>query len=174
MSTSQKETLRDIAQIAHERHGVRGRGMERIAEKAGLVMSRSTFDRILKGDYPSRALPQTLEALAHLAGAPLERVYKAADRRYDAQKFVDQLPPDIDLLTEDQRTAVLSVARAFLKTNKELERLEHELEEQQDDGSSAVVKGDFSAEDSGAEQKIAAYDRELGDNIQPGQLPEDS
>src|SRR5690625_1832768 len=30
------------------------------------------------------------------------------------------------------------------------------------------------AEDSGAEQKIAAYDRELGDDIKPGQLPEDS
>lgn len=29
------------------------------------------------------------------------------------------------------------------------------------------------AEDAGSEQKIAAYDRELGDGIQPGQLPDE-
>ncbi|NWN89223.1 MAG: hypothetical protein HLX51_11900 [Micrococcaceae bacterium] len=175
MSTSQKETLRDIARIAHDRHGVRGRGIERIADKGGYVMSRSTFDRMLKGEYPSRSMPQTLEALAYLADISLERVYEAADRRYDAKKFAEQLPPDIDQLTEDQRNAVISVARAFLNSNRENERLQNELEEvQQDDEPSNVVEADFAAEDVVPEQKIAAYDRDFGDGIGPGDLPEDS
>lgn len=175
MSTSQKETLRDIAQIAHDRHGVRGRGIERIADKAGHVMSRSTFDRMLKGEYPSRSMPQTLEALAYLAGVPVERVYEAADRRYDAKKFAEQLPPDIDQLTEDQRNAVITVARAFLNANRENERLQNELEEiQQVDRSGIVVEADFATEDAVPEQKIAAYEHGLGDGIGPGDLPEDS
>lgn len=174
MSTSQKETLRDIAQIAHDRHGVRGRGIERIADKAGHVMSRSTFDRMLKGEYPSRSMPQTLEALAYLADVPVERVYEAADRRYDAKKFAEQLPPDIDQLTEDQRNAVISVARAFLKTNRELERLQNEFDKTQpDDQSSNVVEADFAAEDAVPEQKIAVYSHDNEDNIQMDQLPDD-
>lgn len=174
MSTSQKETLRDIAQIAHDRHGVRGRGIERIADKAGHVMSRSTFDRMLKGEYPSRSMPQTLEALAYLAGVPVERVYEAADRRYDAKKFAEQLPPDIDQLTEDQRNAVITVARAFLNANRENERLQNELDTQQHpDESGNVIEADFPQEDAVSEQKIASYKQGLGD-IGPDELSHDT
>src|SRR5699024_3683594 len=78
---------------------------------------------------------------------------------YDAKKFADQLPPDIDQLTEDQRNAVITVARAFLKTNRELERLQNELDEASvDDQSGNVVEGRFSTEDAVVEQKIAALD----------------
>jgi transcriptional regulator with XRE-family HTH domain len=176
MSTSQHESLRDIALLAQERHdGAGGRAMQRLAEGAGKVISSTTFDRIVGGIYRSQPQAKTLDALAYLAGVPEERVYKAAGRPYVAEKFAKQLPPDVDTLTKDQREALISVARAFLKTNKELEGLKDELQQlkESDPPNLRAVPEDDHAEDSGAEQKIAAYDRELGDNIQPGQLPED-
>lgn len=180
MSTSKSESLRDIAQIAYNRHGVAGRGMERIAGKEGLVMSRSTFDRILNGTYASRALPETLDALAFLADVPAERVYRAAKRKYAAAKFSEQLPPDIDLLTDDQRNAVITVARAFLNANRELEGLRNESDDKRQQARPKRhlrTVEDADSQDAGEEQKIpdgiAAYDRELGDGIRPNQLPDD-
>lgn len=176
MNTSQHESLRDIALIAQERHdGVGGREMARIAEKAGKVISFTTFDRIANGTYRSRPQSKTLDALAYLAGVSEGRVYKAAGRAYHATKFVDELPDEIDELTSDQRESLIRTARAFLKQNDEMKRLENELQKRQDSTEpSNVVEGDFNTEDAVPEQKIAAYDRELGDGIQPGDLPEDA
>lgn len=156
MSTSQNESLRDIALIAQQRHsGVGGRTMQRLAERVGLVMSPTTFDRIANGIYRSKPQEKTLQALAHLAGVSEERVYKAANRRYVSKKFADQLPDDVDQLNEDQREALIYTARAFLKSNRELERLQNELDKQAVlAGSDNVVEADFPQEDAVVEQKI--------------------
>lgn len=177
MSTSQHESLRDIALLAQERHdGAGGRAMQRLAEKAGKVISPTTFDRIVGGIYRSQPQAKTLDALAYLAGVTEERVYKAAGRPYTAAKFADQLPPEIDSLTEDQREALIYVARAFLKNNREIEGLKNELQQskQSDSPNLRAVPEDYHTEDAGPEQKIAAYDRDFGDDIGPGDLPEDS
>lgn len=163
MSTSQNESLRDIAQLAQSRNdGEGGRAMERIAKRSGFTISASTFDRIAAGTYRSKAQKKTLQALAYLAGIPEERVYKAADRRYVAKKFADQLPDDVDQLDEDQREALIYTARAFLKSNREIERLQNELQELRETGpsvgSSNVVEADFATEDAVPEQKIPSLD----------------
>lgn len=153
MSTSQNESLRDIAQLAQQRHdGAGGRAMQRLADRAGLVMSPTTFDRIAAGIYRSKPQEKTLQALAYLAGISEQRVYKAAGRPYVAAKFADQLPPDIDQLNEDQREALIYVARAFLKTNRELEGLRHELQKHESNTSTSSGQ-DVDAEDVGSEQK---------------------
>jgi len=173
MNTSQHESLRDIALIAQERHdGVGGREMARIAEKAGKVISFTTFDRIANGTYRSRPQSKTLDALAYLAGVPEERVYNAAGRTYHATKFVDELPDEIDELTSDQREALIRAARAFLKQNDEIKRLENELRKRRgNDQSGNVVEGDFSSEDVESEQKIAAFKEGLGPGIGPEDEP---
>lgn len=160
MSTSQPKTLRDIALIAKDKHdGASGYQMERIAEDGGYRITFTTFNKIVAGTYVSRATRKTLEALAHLSGVPLERVYEVANQRHVADRFADQLPPDVDLLTEDQRNAVITVTRAFLKANRELEGLHSEIEKQDDN----VVHGNFSqveasaGEDAGEEQKTVAF-----------------
>ena len=169
MSTSQNETLRDIAQIAYNLQGGGGRRIGRIAESAGYTLAYTTFDKILNGTYASRPQAKTLEALAFLADVPIERVYAAANVPYTSDKFADELPPDVDLLTTDQRHAVITVARAFLNANREIERLHNESEEQQEDPGN-VVKGRFAQEDAQPEQKIAAYRRGLGDGIGPDDI----
>lgn len=157
MSTSQNETLRDIAQLAFDRHQVKGRGMERLAESGGKWISRSTFDRIYAGTYRSRPTTETLVALAYLANVSEERVYKAAGRKYESRKFADDLPDEIDNLTGEQREALLSTARAFLNANREIERLHNELEEQQED-TGHVVQGRFAQQDPVPEQKMPAFE----------------
>lgn len=110
-----------------------------------------------QGPTGPKAQRKTLQALAHLAGIPEERVYKAADRRYVAKKFADQLPDDVDQLDEDQREALIYTARAFLKSNREIERLKNELrkrDEQPDPPNLRAVDGqDRYAQDAGVEQK---------------------
>lgn len=162
MSTSQNESLRDIALLAQQHHGGAGREMERLADQAGKSMSQTTFDRIISGQYRSRPKESTLEALAYLARVPLKRVFAAAGRPYVAAKFADQLPPDVDQLNEDQREALIYTARAFLKANKELERLKHVTDEY-DPGSPhlrAVDSSDDYAEGVGVEQKTELPDLE--------------
>lgn len=130
MSTSQAETLRDIAQLASDRHGgAGGREMQRIAEAADYSMAYTTFNKFLNGTYAARPSAKTLESLAYLAGVPVERVYDAAGRDYPTAKVADMLPPDVDNLTIDQRNVLVDVARAFLKTNKELEGLRDDLKQ---------------------------------------------
>jgi hypothetical protein len=154
MSTSQNESLRDIALLAQKRHGGAGREMERIADQAGKSMSQTTFDRMISGQYRSRPKEQTLEALAYLAGVSLKRVYEAAGRKYVAAKFADQLPPDVDELDQDQREALIYAARAFLKTNREIERLRNELRKRDQQPQLRSVGGqDSDAKDVGTEQK---------------------
>lgn len=166
MSTSQNESLRDIALIAQQRHdGVGGRQMQRIAERAGKTMSPTTFDRIVAGIYRSKPQAKTLEALAFLAGLSEERVYEAAGRKYVAAKFADQLPPDVDELDQDQREALIYAARAFLKTNREIERLRNELRKRAQEPNRpdlrAVDSPDNDTQSSESEQKIPSLDPEF-------------
>lgn len=128
MSTNQSESIRDIARLASQRHdGGGGRTMQALLEGTQFHMVRTTFDKILAGTYTSRPSRRTLDALAHLAGIPAARVYKAAGRDGVKASFTELLPPDIDELNDDQRNAVIGVARAFLKSNLELQGMRNEL-----------------------------------------------
>ena len=114
-------TLRQIAQLASDRNGgAHGRAIDRAAKKAGLTLSYTTFDRILAGTYTSTPSRKTLEALAVLAKVPVEDVYVAAGVPAPMARFADQLPPDADLLTGQQREAVLAVVRQFAAANRAL------------------------------------------------------
>lgn len=118
---SERLTLRQVAQAASERHGgKRGRALGREAERRGLTLSYTTVDKILAGTYTSRPGPRTLEALATLAGLPVEVVYQAAGIPLPLAPMRESLPPDADLLTPDQRRVVLDVVRAFASANKQL------------------------------------------------------
>lgn len=116
-----QRSLRDIAQAASDRHGgAKGRELDRVAKKAGLRLSYTTFDRILSGTYTSVPSAATIEALAVLAGADPREVYAAAGRPYPLGRFADQLPDDADLLDGAQREAVIAVVRQFAAANRAL------------------------------------------------------
>src|SRR5665648_393357 len=93
-------SLRDIAQAASKRHdGAHGRRLGRVAEKAGLVLSYTTVDKILAGTYMSRPDTKTLDALSTLSGVPRAEVYRAAGEPLPLAPLAEVLPQDADLLT---------------------------------------------------------------------------
>ena len=128
------KTLKDVAQAASDNNGgAGGRQLGRIAEKAGLTIAYTTIDKILAGTYTSRPGKKTLEALAQLAGLPLAVVYEAAQMELPQARLADQLPPDVDSLTPEQRRIVIDLARLFVKQNRAYQELEHSKQDDQDD-----------------------------------------
>lgn len=136
MNDKGTRTLRDIAQLASDRHdGVRGRALDREAKRLGLRLSYTTVDKILAGTYRSQPGPETLDALAALAGVDRAEVYEAAGVPLPMSSFAEQLPPDADLLTARQRDSVLAVVRQFAEANKAL----HERERGEEHARSAPI-----------------------------------
>jgi len=131
-------SLRDIAQAASQRHdGAHGRRLGRVAEKAGLVLSYTTVDKILAGTYMSRPDTKTLDALSTLSGVPRVEVYRAAGEPLPLAPLAEVLPQDADLLTAHQRRVVLGVIREFAKA----ERAKHERKTSDDAAKPTTAKG---------------------------------
>jgi hypothetical protein len=150
------KTLKDIAQAASDNNGgAGGRQLGRIAEKAGLTLSYTTVDKILAGTYTSRPGRRTLEALAQLSGEPLAVVYEAAQMELPQARLADQLPPDADTLTPEQRKVIIDLTRLFVRENRHIHQLEATIAEDQ-------TQDDY---------RLAA--READDAIGHDQLPED-
>jgi hypothetical protein len=128
------KTLKDVAQAASDNNGgAGGRQLGRIAEKAGLTIAYTTIDKLLAGTYTSRPGKKTLEALAQLSDLPLAVVYEAAQMEPPQARLADQLPPDVDSLTIEQRKVVIDLARLFVKQNRQIRELEKTNANQQDD-----------------------------------------
>lgn len=126
--TDRPKTLREIMEAAARRHGdgvkpATGRRLGEIADAHGWPITHTTINHLLGGTYTSRPSRRTLDAVANLAGIDPRRVYEIAGRKYQAP-FAEQLPPDVDELTPDQRKAVIAVIRAMLVAQ---ERAEAEL-----------------------------------------------
>lgn len=152
------KTLKDVAQAASDNNGgAGGRQLGRIAEKAGLTIAYTTIDKILAGTYTSRPGKKTLEALAQLSGLPLTVVYEAAQMELPQARLADQLPPEVDTLTPEQRKIVIDLARLFVKQNRQYQELETKTNHNQD------VQGDY---------RLAA--READQHIGLDQLPEEN
>jgi hypothetical protein len=119
------KTLKDVAQAASDNNGgAGGRQLGRIAEKAGLTIAYTTIDKILAGTYTSRPGRKTLEALAKLSDLPLAVVYEAAQMELPQARLADQLPPEVDSLTIEQRKIVIDLTRLFIKQNRAIQQLE--------------------------------------------------
>jgi transcriptional regulator with XRE-family HTH domain len=155
---STPHTLQEIAQAASDNNGgARGRQLGRVAERKGLTLSYTTVDKILAGTYTSRPSRKTLEALAQLSGVPVAQVYEAADQDLPQARLADQLPPDVDSLTPEQRKVIIDIARVFLKENRTIHRLETEI---------------AGADSAQADYRLAA--REPDQHIGHDQMPEDT
>jgi len=151
------KTLKDVAQAASDNNGgAGGRQLGRIAEKAGLTLSYTTVDKILAGTYTSRPGRKTLEALAKLSDLPLAVVYEAAQMEPPQARLADQLPPEVDSLTIEQRKIVIDLTRLFIKQNRAIQQLE------QTTADTDPVQDDY---------RLAA--READNQIGHDQLPEE-
>ncbi|MCQ9367981.1 hypothetical protein NQ036_06945 [Brevibacterium sp. 91QC2O2] len=122
--TTKVTTLQELAQLASDENGgKRGRALQTEADRRGLRLSYTTVDKILNGKYTSTPRRETIEALATLAGVPAEVAFAAAGVPTPTRPVVDELPPDIDIISDDQRHVLVSLARVFVKQTKELHEL---------------------------------------------------
>lgn len=126
-------SLRQIAQMASDNNGgAKGRELDRIAKSKGLTLSYTTVNKIIAGTYTSRPGLKTVEALAALAGVPLEQAYNAAGIEPPQASFAEQLPPEADTLTPEQRRVVIDLTRVFIKQNRVVHELRQEVVEHED------------------------------------------
>lgn len=124
--TNDDLTLQKIAQSVLDKHQVSGRELSRIADRKGLVLSHTTINGLAAGTYKSRPTAKTLAAMAHLSDYTVEQVYAAAGLPVPLRPLAEDLPPDADTLSAEQRQAVLAVVRQFASANRALARLEQE------------------------------------------------
>lgn len=117
--TPRPTTLREVAQLASQRHGgKRGRGLARAAEGLGYKTTHTTLDNVLQGRYSSRPSDLTLRILAALAGMEEGEVFELAERPPPVGPLV--LPEGSDALSIEQREAIVLVVRQFAEANEAL------------------------------------------------------
>lgn len=118
---NQPRTFRELAQLALDRHGVSARRLAALAQEHGFELTYSTLSAVAAGKYKSRPRSETVRAIAWLAGVPESTAFVAAGLPIPGRPFADELPPDADSLSPEQRRVVIEVMRQFTKHNRELD-----------------------------------------------------
>lgn len=161
---SEPTTYAELIDLAMARHDVKSyRRLEAISRDAGRLISHTTLSALHKGNYNRDTTKEMRGNLAWLAGVH-ERVAHAIAGKPHAPF---ELPDDADSLTGDQREAVLSTVRAFIKANKvaraRLGKSEHLAAE------SAPTRTDVSQSD----YDLAHYPDFTPDPVQRARLEQD-
>lgn len=122
-----RTTLRDLLESAAKKRGTDAAPasssyMARTARDAGYKIVHTTVASILAGTYPARPKRQTLEAIAWLAGVPIEAAFEAAGLNAPANRFADRITDELDELSAEHQDVVLRVARALLKAQRAVEK----------------------------------------------------
>lgn len=169
--TNDPQTLQEVAQTAADLHeGSAGRYMEELARRAGLNLSRTTFDKMLRGNYRSRPSRETVRALAYVAQLPEVLVAEVAGLPRLGGDLAEQLPPGHETLTAEQQSAVIAVVRQYVKANQALADARRATEEVGDRAGSApkTQAGDTPAPQTTRHTAAAARRRaELEDRLAP-------
>lgn len=163
MNDREQLTLREVALKASERvGGLQGRALDREAKRRGLTLSYTTVDRIIAGTYKSRPKGETIAALAELSGYTEEQVRQAAGLAPQLRSFAEDLPPDADLLSPDQRRVVLDVVRQFARANSELHdarRAQEAGEDREQRSAPMNPAGESPAQDDAPEGDVVEMHR---------------
>lgn len=115
------ENLRGVVNLAFDRHSARsGAALARIAQAAGFDIVSTTINNIRAGTYPYRPNAATIRALAFLSGLPLNTVAKVAGVEMSGTPFAERLPRDVDLLSEQDKDALLRLLRSMIDTQRKL------------------------------------------------------
>ncbi|MBB3752395.1 hypothetical protein FHT44_004907 [Mycolicibacterium sp. BK634] len=124
--------LRDLLQRAvdqREAKGLRATGRSLAAEVGkeeavrprGMAINYTTASSILKGKYGSRPTPETIRAVAWLAGVKEEEAFAAAKHPIPGEPFT--LPDGADELEPGERKAIFAVVQQFVAQRREINRL---------------------------------------------------
>lgn len=109
-------TLRDLVNQALDRHNATsGSELARLAKNNGYSIVHTTINHLRAGTYRSRPGRETLRAIAWLAGVPERVAYTAAGQPIPGKPFAEELPPNADLMSPEERDLVIRTIRMILK-----------------------------------------------------------
>lgn len=172
-------SLQELAQLAIDQQGVSARQVAIRAEKEGLKLTYTTLNQMRAGTYKYEPRPDTLRALARLAGISDQDAFTAAGKEAPGPPLADELPPGSDGLSPRSRKVVVDLLRVLI----DLEDTGNADSETNKRTAPSPVTPLRAVEDEPAQQdpqpeqkmpfKGAAYRRGLGDGIGPDDLPSD-
>ncbi len=115
------QNLASLIDLAFERHEVSsGAELERVAQGFGYKIVATTINHIRAGTYKPKPRPDTLKAIARLAGVTLAEAYTAADLPAPGPPFTEEIAAveGIDYLTPDERDVIIHMCRVLAERHK--------------------------------------------------------
>lgn len=127
------KSLKDLVELAVQRHDASGLALSQIAKKAGHPITYTTLNAIRQGTYKYIPREPTLRALAWLAGVSDEVAFTAAGQSVPGPPFAEELPPGVDNLPPKARRAVIDMLRVLVDMNQDANAGNAEDQEQPTD-----------------------------------------
>lgn len=123
---NQPKSLKELVELAVQRHDASGLALSQIARKAGHPITYTTLNAIRQGTYKSVPREVTLRALAWLAGVDASVAFTAAGQPVPGPPFAEELPPGVDNLPPKARKAAIDMLRVLVDLNQDNNALQQE------------------------------------------------
>lgn len=168
---NQPKSLKELVELAVQRHDASGLALSQIARKAGHPITYTTLNAIRQGTYKSVPREVTLRALAWLAGVDASVAFTAAGQPVPGPPFAEELPPGVDNLPPKARKAAIDMLRVLVDLNQDADeerKAELEAMRQQRDQlfeDAGYTRAGQKTEEPDDEAMLAAK-RRAGDKIQ--------
>lgn len=121
-------SLRALLGQAFERHETSGRQLGMMAREQGFRVTGTTINQIRSGTYHSAPSPDTVRAIAWLAGVPEKVAFTAAGQTVPGPPLGEELPPGADNLPPKARKAVIEYMRVLIDQQEQIRELTQQLE----------------------------------------------
>lgn len=179
------DSLRALLGQAFERHETSGRQLGLMARDRGFSVTGTTINQIRSGTYHSVPSPDTVRAIAWLAGVPESVAFTAAGQTVPGPPLGEELPPGADNLPPKARKAVIEYTRVLIDQQEQIRELTQQLEQAAGPASERSGGGAPARAGARAGQKISSDDqwtytiehvtpaREDADQESGAEVPED-
>jgi len=149
---NEAQSLRDLLIEAQDRHKNAGgkpasaRYLAGLAKDAKHSIVGTTISGILNGTYKSQPSPETIKAIAFLAGVTEAAATTAAGVPIPGPPFADELPPGVDYLSAEKRKAVIGLLRVLIEDD--VANATRQLGENQNEDSGTTSRSTASGSES--------------------------
>lgn len=113
MNTTPK-TLRELAEAAVDNQSMSARQVALKAERRGYKLTHTTLNQMRSGTYRYTPKPETIRALAWLAGVSEAVAFTAAGQPVPGPPLADELPDGADNLSPKSRRVVIEMLRVLI------------------------------------------------------------
>ncbi|WP_426302744.1 hypothetical protein [Arthrobacter sp. R-11] len=166
----QPKTVRDLVDLAIQRHQTSGRQLAFMAQGHGFKITTTTINHLKAGTYKSIPSADTLRAVAWLAGVSDQVAFTAAGQPVPGPPFADDLPPGVDSLSPKSRRVIIEMARVLVDLEKNADASDTEdLEQPADAAGENPEPGDHGAGQKTGERRLRAVNHP--DEDENGNIP---